>query len=359
MKIGESGLALIRTFEQFRAKAYPDPGSADGTPWTIGWGATTYEDGSPVRQGDVIDRVRGDALLEYHVGRAESRVRSLLTVPIEQHHFDALVSFEYNTGALGSSTLLRKINAGDFAGAAAEFDRWINNDGKPMDGLRNRRRAERAIFETSLGAPIEARTVPPTSGVRPEPAPQPKPEPTMGPFVIPALSALAQLIPTVAELFKGEPPSKVADRNVEAFKAIADKVLPIVLAATGAPNAQAAVEAVQADPSLATQADDALRREYYELQRVSVKEARDFAVSYAQIRDVRTVVGRFTFLEFLTLVIVGISALLTGWLIHLGLLAGELLGAVVTLVLVAGFVDVRKFWLGLPASDPPQDQRPK
>ncbi len=227
--------------------------------------------------------------------------------------------------------------------------------------------------EEGVPAPIEQRTFPPA----PAPAPvDPRPSdafagldkpPTpiatlppaskpMSPFVIPALDALARLVPTIADLFKGEAPSKVAERNVDVVKAIADKVIPIVVQATGAPNVQAAVEAAQADPKVASDIDAAARREYFELQRVSVREAREFAVAYAQAKDVRTVVGRFTFLEFLTLVIVAVSATLTGWLIHERLLVGELLGAVVTLVLVAGFVDVRRFWLGLPAADPPKDK---
>lgn len=279
---------------------------------------------------------------------------------VKQYGFPTFAPTWQDAGAVAlivEKRALEDIRAGNLDAAVAKLaTTWASLPGAPYGQPVKHPAFVRDIYlraggRLDGGAPIEARTVPPTIGVRPDPAPQPKPEPTMGPFVIPALSALAQLIPTVAELFKGESPSKVAERNVDAVRAIADKVLPIVLAATGAPNAQAAVEAVQADPALATKTDDALRREYYELQRVSIKEARQFAMDYAQVKDVRTVVGRLTFLELFTLIVVALSAVMVGGMMYLGLLAGELLGAVVTMVVVAGFVDTRKFWLGLPAPD--------
>jgi len=86
----------------------------------------------------------------------EPGVLRLVKVPLTQGQFDALVCFAYNVGldddadtlaeGLGDSTLLRKVNAGDFSGAAAEFAKWNKNDGKVMLGLRRRRAAERALF---------------------------------------------------------------------------------------------------------------------------------------------------------------------------------------------------------------------
>lgn len=185
----------------------------------------------------------------------------------------------------------------------------------------------------------------------------PREEPAVSPFIIPALNAVAGLFPIVADLLKGESPSKVAERNIDAVEAVANKVLPIIVQATGAPNIQAAVEAVQSDPAKFAAADEALRREYYELQRVSIREAREFAMSYAQIKDVRAVVWKFTFLEFFTLFIITLAAVFLGWLLYLGLLEGALLGSVVMLVVIAGFVDPRKFWLGLPAPEQSKETR--
>lgn len=75
-------------------------------------------------------------------------VERLVRVPLEQHEFDALVSFHFNTGALGRSTLLKRLNAGDRAGAAAEFGRWTRGGGRVLAGLVRRRKAERHLFET-------------------------------------------------------------------------------------------------------------------------------------------------------------------------------------------------------------------
>jgi muramidase (phage lysozyme) len=285
---------------------------------------------------------------------------------VKQYGFPTFAPRWQDAGAVAlivEKRALEDIRAGNLDAAVAKLaTTWASLPGAPYGQPTKHASFVRDVYlraggRLDGGAPIEARTAPPTIGVRPAAPTESKPmapaiaAAILSPFAKPAMDALASLIPTLADLFKGETPSKVADRNVEAFKAIADKVLPIVLSSTGAPNAQAAVEAVQADPALASKADDALRREYYELQRVSIKEARDFAVSYAQITNVRTVVGRLTFLELFTLIVVALSAVMVGGMMYLGLLTGELLGAVVTMVVVAGFVDTRKFWLGLPAPD--------
>ncbi|MEG5623927.1 lysozyme, partial [Enterobacter hormaechei] len=78
----------------------------------------------------------------------ESDVSRLVKVGLTQGQFDALVSFTYNLGArsLSTSTLLRKLNAGDYAGAADEFLRWNKAGGKVLNGLTRRREAERALF---------------------------------------------------------------------------------------------------------------------------------------------------------------------------------------------------------------------
>ena len=77
-----------------------------------------------------------------------AQVAALLKVPTKQHQFDALVSFAYNCGIgnLRSSTLLRKLNAGDFPGAALEFHRWNRANGRVLAGLVRRRAAEALLF---------------------------------------------------------------------------------------------------------------------------------------------------------------------------------------------------------------------
>jgi len=140
MRTSENGLALIRQAEGLRLRAYKCPAGV----WTIGYGTT-----AGVKEGQVITKERAEELLRDDVKRFEDQVLRLVKVPLTQGQLDALVSFTYNLGAanLGNSTLLRLLNAGDYKGAAAQFDRWTKAGGKALPGLVKRRAAERALFE--------------------------------------------------------------------------------------------------------------------------------------------------------------------------------------------------------------------
>jgi lysozyme len=148
-KVGPAGLALIKDFEGLAkvrpdglVEAYPDPGTG-GAPWTIGWGAT----GADIGPGTVWTRSECDARLAIDVARHAADVaRALGDAPTTQAQFDALVSFHYNTGAIGRATLTRKHIAGDFAGAALEFMRWNRAAGRVMAGLTRRREAEARLY---------------------------------------------------------------------------------------------------------------------------------------------------------------------------------------------------------------------
>ena len=148
-KVGPAGLALIKDFEGLAkvrpdglVEAYPDPGTG-GAPWTIGWGAT----GADIGPGTVWTRGQCEARLAADVARhAADVVRALGDAPTTQAQFDALVSFHYNTGAIGRATLTRKHIAGDFAGAALEFMRWNRAAGRVMAGLTRRREAEARLY---------------------------------------------------------------------------------------------------------------------------------------------------------------------------------------------------------------------
>ncbi len=145
--IGPDGLALIKSFEGCRLAAYPDPGTG-GDPWTIGWGAT----GPGIAKGVTWTQAQADARLEQDVARFASQVsRGLGAAPTTQQQFDALVSFHYNTGALLSSTLFKLHKAGDYAGAAAEFGKWVHAGGKVLPGLVARRAAEAALYRKGSG----------------------------------------------------------------------------------------------------------------------------------------------------------------------------------------------------------------
>ncbi len=154
---GPKGVALIKRFEgcarmrpDGKIEAYPDPGTG-GAPWTIGWGATRM-DGRPVKKGDVITQEKADEVLAVDIARHAAEVDKLLgSSPTSPEQFDALVSFHFNTGALGRSTLLAKHLAGDFAGAATEFGRWIYAGGGVLQGLVNRRVEEAQLYRSGGG----------------------------------------------------------------------------------------------------------------------------------------------------------------------------------------------------------------
>lgn len=137
----EKGLSIIKFYEGFKNKAYVCPAGV----LTIGYGHT-----KGVTQGQTITQEQGEEFLKADLKDAERTVNNAVTADINQDQFDALVSFVFNLGAgnFTSSTLLKKINAGDFTGATAEFGKWINAGGKPLEGLKKRRQAESILFST-------------------------------------------------------------------------------------------------------------------------------------------------------------------------------------------------------------------
>lgn len=140
MRTSNAGLALIKSFEGLRLTAYRDPGGV----LTIGYGHT----GPDVYAGQTITAARADQLLRVDVAEAEATVHRIVTAHLSQNEFDALVSFIFNIGssAFAASTMLRMINAGDFAGAAKQFDRWVYAGDTRLAGLVTRRNAEEALF---------------------------------------------------------------------------------------------------------------------------------------------------------------------------------------------------------------------
>ncbi|ENO2101847.1 lysozyme [Enterobacter hormaechei] len=144
MQTSDKGIALIKEFEGCKLTAYQDSVGV----WTIGYGWTQPVDGKPIRAGMTIKQETAERLLKTGLVSYENDVSRLVKVRLKQGEFDALVSFTYNLGArsLSTSTLLRKLNAGDYAGAADEFLRWNEAGGKVLNGLTRRREAERALF---------------------------------------------------------------------------------------------------------------------------------------------------------------------------------------------------------------------
>jgi lysozyme len=143
MKISMAGLELISRFEGLRLTAYRDPVGI----LTIGFGHT----GPDVHSGLRISRARAFELLREDTSSAAAQVRRLVTRPLNQPQFDALVSLVFNAGTAPlHGTLGRRLNAGDFAGARAEFGKWVKGrfHGQlvTFEGLVRRRAAEAAMF---------------------------------------------------------------------------------------------------------------------------------------------------------------------------------------------------------------------
>ncbi len=149
--VSERGIALIKQFEGCARKArdgmmeaYPDPGTG-GEPWTIGWGTT----GPDIKKGMRWDQDRCDRRLVEDVARhAQDVVRALEGAPTTQNQFDAMVSFHYNTGAIGRATLTRRHKAGEHEAAAAEFLRWNKAGGRVLAGLTRRRAEEARLYRS-------------------------------------------------------------------------------------------------------------------------------------------------------------------------------------------------------------------
>lgn len=140
--INDAGLALVEAFEGDELRAYPDPGTG-AEPWTIGWGHTAN-----VHPGMTITQTQAVAFLRSDLEEAEEEVQRCVEVVLTPNQFSALVSFEFNTGSLDGSTLLRCVNAEDWDGAAAQFGRWVHAGGQVLEGLVRRRAAEAKLFLT-------------------------------------------------------------------------------------------------------------------------------------------------------------------------------------------------------------------
>lgn len=150
-EVGPAGISLIMEFEgcaklrpDGRYEAYPDPGTG-GKPWTIGWGHT----GPEVKPGLIWTQEQCDRQLEIDLVRyADDVARAIGDAPTSQAQFDAMVSFHYNTGAIGRATLTKKHVAGDFDGAAREFGRWTRAGGRVLNGLVRRRESEAKLYRS-------------------------------------------------------------------------------------------------------------------------------------------------------------------------------------------------------------------
>jgi len=147
MKVNDKGITLIKSFEGCKLRAYQDSVGI----WTIGYGATFYQDGSNVKSGDTLTQQQADDMLNYHVNLFAEKVKPLIKRELSGNQFSALVSFAFNlgAGALAKSTLLKKVNVyPEDASIYSEFAKWDKAGGKQLRGLTRRRKAEADLYFT-------------------------------------------------------------------------------------------------------------------------------------------------------------------------------------------------------------------
>jgi len=163
--VNSAGVSLVKRWEgcpdgdpsTVNLDPYPDPVGI----WTIGWGHAIRDPrGKYVRDKttaralypDGITIQQAEELLYADLLDAARDVAALVKVPVTDNQFAALTSFEFNLGSLRTSTLLRKLNTGDYEGAAREFSRWVkgrvNDQLVTLPGLVSRRRAEQELFQS-------------------------------------------------------------------------------------------------------------------------------------------------------------------------------------------------------------------
>jgi lysozyme len=145
MQISYNGLSFLKEQEGFRAQAYKDTGGV----WTIGYGTIKWKD-KPVEAGMTITEKEAELALTDDLAWAQTAVNKAVRVTLTQNMFDALVSFVYNLGESNfrKSTLLNKLNQGQYKAAAFELLRWKYDNGKEIPGLLKRRQREKALFES-------------------------------------------------------------------------------------------------------------------------------------------------------------------------------------------------------------------
>ena len=146
MEVNKAGRDLIKRFEGCKLRAY----KCSAGVFTIGYGNTFYEDGTKVKQGDVITQQRAEQLFDLIVDDFAQKVNALVKSNVSENNFSALVSFTFNVG-IGNfqrSTLLRKVNANPKdATIPAEFRKWVRANGEVLKGLVRRREAEAKLYE--------------------------------------------------------------------------------------------------------------------------------------------------------------------------------------------------------------------
>jgi lysozyme len=151
MHISQEGVTLIKHYEgcpkdaDGNAVAYRCPANKP----TIGYGSLKLKDGTPVEDNMTITMEEAEELLAHELKEYEGYINNIVTVPLKQNEFDALVSWVFNLGPsnLKSSTMLKVLNAGKYQEVPEQIKRWNKVNGKVNEGLVKRRKSEALLFE--------------------------------------------------------------------------------------------------------------------------------------------------------------------------------------------------------------------
>jgi hypothetical protein len=260
--------------------------------------------------GDTCTIEQAEQWLHEDAGWAIDAVDRLVHVPLSEAQRSALTSLAYNigVGAFTKSTLLRLLNAGDYAGAADQFDVWRYDNGKVVPGLVSRRRQEKLIFLG--GTPVL-------------------------PFIAAALPALLQAAPALIRIFGG---GEQSEKNAQA----AEKVVEIAKTVTGERTSEGAVTKIQADPAMAQAFNAEAQKQFLEIEALADKRvdaARVFNSSEPAL------FGNWKFVHLLS-ALVAISAIVAiGYVLTTSSDTGERTMALQTL-LIGGFAGVLAYWIG-------------
>ena len=140
MQTSRTGIELLKHFEGCELKAYQDSVGV----WTIGYGHT-----KGIYEGLEITQSEAEKMLQDELPEYEGYITDKVVPMLQQHEFDALVCWVYNLGPtnLSSSTMLKKLNAGEFKEVPFQMKRWDKAGGQPLLGLTRRRNAEALLFK--------------------------------------------------------------------------------------------------------------------------------------------------------------------------------------------------------------------
>lgn len=163
-RINAAGLSHVKQWEGLKTRAYRDVAGI----LTIGYGHTSAAGAPVVREGMKITEAEAEKILMADLRKFEERVERFVKVPLTDNQFAVLVSFDFNTGKLDKSTLLKRLNKGDYDAVPVELMKWVHADGKKVKGLVNRRAAEAGLWakgEFVSSNTVEAKTKAPATDV--------------------------------------------------------------------------------------------------------------------------------------------------------------------------------------------------